>query len=101
MKSAINKALLILLFMVVNFTESFSNQSVYEDDVTLTVFGMRCVGCEFGIEREVGKLKGVVSVKADGAKNTVTVKYKKNIIKIDTIIDKINELGYRVEMPFK
>jgi len=72
-----------------------------EEEIVLTVTGMRCIGCEFGIEKELKKLNGVVSVKADSSKNTVTVRFKKDLIKLDTIVDKINELGYSAEKPTK
>lgn len=101
MRFFITKAFFVLILLVANSDVSFSNQLSVEEEVVITVFGMRCVGCELGIEREIGKLKGVVSVKADNSKNIVTVRYKKNLIKVDTIIDKINELGYRAEKPFK
>ncbi len=97
--------LCIFLFYIFfsNFSISYAQKTVVnnEEEVVLTVTGMRCVGCEFGVERELRKLNGVVSVKADSSKNTVTVKFKKDIIKLDKIVDKINELGYRAEKPTK
>lgn len=90
----------LIIFLLTANNITLANQIV-EEEVNITVYGMRCVGCEFGIEREIAKLKGVISVKADSSKNIVKVKFKKNVIKIDTIIDKITELGYRPEKPIK
>lgn len=94
------KIFLIFFIITINSVISSANQTL-EEELNITVYGMRCVGCELGIEREIKKMKGVISVKADSSKNVITVRYKKDLIKIDTIIDKITELGYRVEKPFK
>lgn len=93
--------ILLIFFIIITCNVISSADQTEEQEINITVYGMRCVGCELGIEREIAKLKGVISVKADSSKNIVTVKYKKNLIKIDTIIDKITELGYRAEKPFK
>lgn len=93
--------ILLIFFIITTCNVISSADQTGEQEINITVYGMRCVGCELGIEREIAKLKGVISVKADSSKNIVTVKYKKNLIKIDTIIDKITELGYRAEKPFK
>lgn len=93
--------ILLIFFIITTCNVISSADQTEEQEINITVYGMRCVGCELGIEREIAKLKGVISVKADSSKNIVTVKYKKNLIKTDTIIDKITELGYRAEKPFK
>ncbi|MCX7769511.1 MAG: cation transporter [Proteobacteria bacterium] len=93
--------LLAIFLVLLESYFTYANQATDEEELTITVIGMRCVGCEFGVEREVKKLKGVISVKADSSRNIVTVRFKKNVIKIDTIIEKIIELGYRVEKPPK
>lgn len=92
---------LLICYLFLNLANAEQLNTRVEEEINISVYGMRCVGCEFGVERELKKLKGVVSVKADSSKNIVTIRYKKNLIKIDEIIDKINELGYRAEKPYK
>lgn len=66
--------------------------------VTLTVTGMKCPKCEARIERLVGELDAVESVKADREQNLVTVKTysddnAKTVLEITRII---TECGFTV-----
>lgn len=91
---------MLTFFFIVNEQNAFA-QTVKEEEVAISVTGMRCVGCELGIERELQKLPGVISVKADNVRSEVVVKYRKDTISINKIVDKINELGFRAELPTK
>ncbi|MGN1194380.1 MAG: copper ion binding protein, partial [Acutalibacteraceae bacterium] len=62
---------------------------------TLNVEGMSCNACELRIQREVEKLDGVKSVKADCEKNTVTVEFDEPVT-IEEIKNTIQSTGYDV-----
>ncbi|NDV45337.1 mercuric transport protein MerTP [Flagellimonas sediminis] len=65
-------------------------------DITFTVEGMTCSGCENHIESEVNKLDGIVSVKASYEKSNTTVKYDRAKVTEQRIIKAINNTGYNV-----
>lgn len=65
-------------------------------DITFTVEGMTCSGCENHIESEVNKLDGIVSVKASYEKSNTTVKYDRTKVTEQRIIKAINNTGYKV-----
>ncbi len=65
-------------------------------DITFTVEGMTCSGCENHIENEVNKLDGIVSVKASYEKSNTTVKYDRTKVTEQRIIKAINNTGYNV-----
>ncbi|MBO0341538.1 mercuric transport protein MerTP [Flagellimonas profundi] len=65
-------------------------------DITFTVEGMTCSGCENHIESEVNKLDGIVSVKASYEKSNTTVKYDRTKVTEQRIIKAINNTGYNV-----
>ena len=59
------------------------------------VEGMTCAGCERTIQRVVGNLEGVTSVKADLNFSTVSVEYDSSKVTIDAIQSAINKVGYK------
>ncbi|MBU0615641.1 MAG: sulfite exporter TauE/SafE family protein, partial [Nanoarchaeota archaeon] len=63
----------------------------------LKVKGMHCNSCETLIERAAQKVEGVISIKADYAKETAVIEYDENKVRIDTIKTAINEKGYDCE----
>lgn len=65
-------------------------------DITFTVEGMTCSGCENHVESEVNKLDGIVSVKASYEKSNTTVKYDRTKVTEQRIIKAINNTGYNV-----
>ena len=65
-------------------------------DITFTVEGMTCSGCENHMESEVNKLDGIVSVKASYEKSNTTVKYDRTKVTEQRIIKAINNTGYNV-----
>ncbi len=65
--------------------------------LTLHVTGMTCGGCENAVKRAVGRLPGVAEVSASHQEQRVVVSYDAAQATPETIVAKINGLGYRVE----
>ena len=63
---------------------------------TIDVKGMTCEGCEATIVSYVTKVDGVISSKASHVKESVIVKYDTSITDIDTIMQTISKIGYKV-----
>jgi len=57
---------------------------------------MTCVGCETKIENKLRSITGISSVEADFVKGIVDVEFDFNIINLESIIEIINSLGYKV-----
>lgn len=58
--------------------------------------GMTCVGCETRLEKKLGALTGVLSVKANYSKNNVEIHFNEKEIKKESIIKAIEKLDYKV-----
>ncbi|RWR12586.1 copper chaperone CopZ [Siminovitchia fortis] len=67
------------------------------EQVTLNVQGMSCGHCVNSIEGEVGKLKGVQSVKVHLDQGKVDVTFDSNAVNLKEIKDVIEDQGYDVE----
>ncbi|WP_144460762.1 copper chaperone CopZ [Siminovitchia fortis] len=67
------------------------------EQVTLNVQGMSCGHCVNSIEGEVGKLKGVQSVKVHLDQGKVDVIFDSNAMNLKEIKDVIEDQGYDVE----
>lgn len=67
-----------------------------EKTYNLKIEGMTCTGCESAIKKSVKKLNGVKDVQADYKTGEGTVKFDKNKVNIDDIIQSIEKLGYKV-----
>lgn len=65
--------------------------------VKLNVQGMSCGHCINSIEGNVGKLKGVESVKVHLNEGKVDVTFDSNVVSVKEITDVIEEQGYDVE----
>ena len=68
-------------------------------EVTITVKGMTCAGCEFNVETGIKKLKGIIRAKADFKQEKVKVRFDKGRVKIEDIIRAINKTGYKIIEP--
>ncbi len=63
----------------------------------LQVEGMTCTGCETRIENAVKKLNGIMNVKAIYSSSNVYVTYDENAVKLNTIIETVEKLDYKVK----
>lgn len=63
---------------------------------TITVEGMTCTGCEQSVQRAVGGLDGVDTVRADHTAGRVTVRFDSGAVSEDAIAARIQEAGYTV-----
>jgi len=67
--------------------------------VVLPVQGMTCVTCEWGIEKALGKLDGVVEAKASAAEEKVLVRYEPGRVTFAQMIEAVDSTGYKASMP--
>ncbi|GMR23881.1 MAG: hypothetical protein BMS9Abin37_2357 [Acidobacteriota bacterium] len=67
--------------------------------VVLPVSGMTCVTCEWGIEKALGKLDGVVEAKASSAEEKVLVRYEPGKVTFEQMIEAVDSTGYKASMP--
>ncbi len=65
-------------------------------NVTLSILGMSCTGCEKIIENNLNKINGVY-VKANYPKSKVSIEYEEDIITLEEIIKRLNKLGYKIK----
>jgi copper ion binding protein len=68
-------------------------------ETTILVEGMTCSGCEFNVESAVKNLDGIIRVDADYQKGVVYVKFEKEKVTIDEIVETINKAGYKASKP--
>ncbi|UPM56124.1 heavy metal translocating P-type ATPase [Gottfriedia acidiceleris] len=64
------------------------------DRTTLDIEGMTCAACSGRIEKVVGKMDGIVNINVNLAMNTATIDYLPEVRSIQSIMDKINNIGY-------
>lgn len=78
---------------------NLSNQTDKEENTNMQIIvkGMMCMHCENRVNKVVGALDGVKSVKADHNNNLVEVEFDGNVIDIEKIKSVIKEEGYEVE----
>jgi copper chaperone len=76
----------------INFKEALGMASK-----TFKVPNISCGHCVMTIQREVGELNGVTSVKADEASKMVTVEWNEPPAKWDSIRDLLEEINYPAE----
>lgn len=62
----------------------------------LKVKGMSCTGCETMIEKALKRLHGVSEAEASFSNSTVKITYNPEVLKLDRIIEAIEEQGYTV-----
>ena len=63
---------------------------------TLNVEGMTCDHCVQTIKEAVSNLVGISRVEVDLENKQVAVEYNKALVKLDSITDKIVEIGFKV-----
>lgn len=66
------------------------------DQMTLTVTGMTCGGCENAVKRAVSSLEGVSDVDASHRENRVTLTYDPAKVTREKIARQIENAGYQV-----
>lgn len=64
--------------------------------LTLTVTGMTCGGCENAVNRALSSIEGVSSVSASHPENRVTLTYDPGRVDRATIAKTIEAAGYQV-----
>ena len=67
------------------------------EQLTLTVTGMTCGGCENAVKRAVSMLDGVSEVSASHSENRVTLSYDASKVDRTTIAKRIEDAGYTVQ----
>jgi copper chaperone CopZ len=67
-----------------------------QHDLSLTVNGMTCGGCENAVRRALGTLPGVSDVTASHAENHVALKYDPALVSPQAVRERIQKLGYHV-----
>jgi copper chaperone len=67
------------------------------DELTLTVTGMTCGGCESAVKRVLSTVPGVSRVHASHATNTVAVSFDPAQTTRQAIASRIESAGYRVQ----
>ena len=63
---------------------------------TLNVEGMTCDHCVQTIKEAVNNLVGISRVEVDLENKQVAVEYDKALVKLDSVTDKIVEIGFEV-----
>lgn len=66
------------------------------EQLTLTVTGMTCGGCENAVKRAVSMLNGVADVTASHRDNRVTLTYDAAKVDRAAIAKRIEDAGYHV-----
>jgi Cu+-exporting ATPase len=72
-----------------------------KEKIKLNISGMTCVNCSNGIERVVGKMKGLASAKVSFASNEGEFFIDSEVLPKEKLIQKIEQLGYGVEEDLK
>lgn len=63
---------------------------------TILIEGMSCKHCIMAVEKAVGALPGIVSVKADLETNSADVKFNDSDVSLNEICDAVEKQGYTV-----
>ena len=63
-------------------------------ELNLNITGMHCASCSAGIERDLSDLKGVETCRVNLATRTGRVEYDADRLKVDTILARIEKLGF-------
>lgn len=80
-------------------SHAVSSSSGEVAQVVLPVEGMTCVTCEWGIEKALGKLDGVIEAKASASEQKVLVRYQPGEITFQQMIAAVNATGYKASTP--
>ncbi|MDY6843097.1 MAG: heavy metal translocating P-type ATPase [Thermodesulfobacteriota bacterium] len=65
-------------------------------EVTLSIQGMTCASCVRRVEQGLQKLDGVQDTSVNLATEKATIKYDPSVLNLDSIVNKIRDLGYEV-----
>jgi len=65
---------------------------------TVNIHNINCGHCTSTIEREVGEIEGVTSVKAEKDSKTVTIEWNDPPIQWGQIADLLEEIGYPADI---
>ncbi|MGM0424777.1 MAG: heavy metal translocating P-type ATPase [Thermodesulfobacteriota bacterium] len=77
-------------------TETASTQ---EQKQTFRILGMHCAACSSRVEREVSSLQGVTSASVNLATEKMQVSWDPNVLDAEQIMHKVQESGYKAELP--
>ena len=86
--SAIKEAVAKIGYEVV---EKSANQNL-----TIPIGGMTCAACAQRVEKGIKKLPGVESISVNFATEKVTIAYNPQMVRISTIREAIERMGYKV-----
>jgi copper chaperone len=67
-----------------------------EDQLTLTVTGMTCGGCEKAVTRALSGLAGVSNASASHRDSRVRLTYDPSLVDLSTIAKRVEDAGYVV-----
>ncbi|NPV27663.1 MAG: copper-translocating P-type ATPase [Firmicutes bacterium] len=67
-----------------------------EAKTSLKISGMSCVACANRIAKGLSSLPGVVEANVNFASEKATVEYDPNVVSLQDLVKKVNELGYSV-----
>ncbi len=67
--------------------------------IVLPVEGMTCVTCEWGIEKALGELEGVIEAKASSSEHKVLIRYVPGKVSLEQMIESVGSAGYKASMP--
>ncbi|WP_019669910.1 mercuric transport protein MerTP [Eudoraea adriatica] len=65
-------------------------------ELTYSVEGMTCTGCEAHIENEINKLEGILEVNANYETSKAFIKYDNSLVTADEIESAIRKTGYKL-----
>jgi len=63
----------------------------------LKIVGMHCSSCAMNIDFDLEDMDGVLTVKTSYAKQETEIEFDSQKISLQTIVEKIKDLGYRVD----
>ena len=77
-------------------TESISKSESDQAAVTIPISGMSCAACSARVEKGLNSLPGVISVNVNLVMGKGTINYDPEQIKPQQMIERVEELGYKV-----
>lgn len=91
-------ALMIMVFACGSKSQDSSKQKAPEviKTVELQVEGMTCTGCENTIQKSVGSLPGVKTVKADHVAGNAVITYDSASVSMEAMTKAVTDKGYEV-----
>lgn len=73
------------------------NRGPVRSDIALKVSGMSCGHCKEAVERAIGVLPGISKVEAAVKEGKVEISYDASKVRLDDIIQAVEDAGYDVE----